>query len=102
LSTILTTARVEIPMISGAPGMPRRYPYLVLHRHRWVVRMVVPIDVREVLGHAVFKVSTGETDEHRARVVAEPIIANIKKRIKAARANLESPAKVKIDELAGE
>ena len=40
-----------------------RYPHLVLHRRRWMVRLIVPIDVRPVIGQSIFKISTGETDE---------------------------------------
>ena len=42
-----------------------RYPDLVLDRRRWMARLIVPADVRSVIGQSVFKVSTGETDEHR-------------------------------------
>ena len=80
--------------------MPRSYPYLVLHRHRWVVRMIVPKDVREALRATVFKVSTGQSDEHHAVLVAAPIIAELKTRIKQARQSLRSSSE--IDEMAGE
>ena len=64
--------------------------------------MIVPKDVREVLGQAVFKVSTGKADEHLAVLIAAPIIADLKKRIRLARASLRQPTEVKPDELAGE
>lgn len=62
-----------------------RYPYLAKQRHRWFVRMIVPADVRDIIGQSVFKVPTGETDEHRATTVAAPIIAGLQKRIRTAR-----------------
>ena len=77
-----------------------RYPHLVLHRRRWMVRLIVPADVRPVLGQSVYKISTGETDEHRAVVKAAPIIAGIKDRIRAARATLKKPIETTAEELA--
>ena len=62
-----------------------RYPHLLKQRHRWFVRIVVPADVREIVGKAVLKVPTGETDEHRAAAIAAPIIADIQRRITTAR-----------------
>ena len=41
-----------------------RYPYLTKQRHRWFVRMIVPPDVRDIIGQSVFRVPTGQTDEH--------------------------------------
>ena len=51
------------------------YPHLLKQRRRWFVRMVVPADVRDIICQSVFKVPTGQTDEHRAATVAAPIIA---------------------------
>ena len=51
-----------------------RYPHLVLHRRRWMVRMIVPADVRSLLGQSMLKISTRETDEHRAVAKAGPIM----------------------------
>jgi hypothetical protein len=62
-----------------------RYPYLVQQRHRWFVRMVVPAELRDIIGQAVFKVPTGHTDQHRAATAAAPIIAELQHRITAAR-----------------
>src|SRR5262245_63805813 len=62
-----------------------RYPHLMQQRHRWFVRMVVPSDVRDIVGQAIFKIATGETDQHRAAAIAAPIIANLRQRIQAAR-----------------
>jgi len=62
-----------------------RYPNLTKQRHRWFVRMVVPPDVRGIIGEAVFKVATGYTDEHKAIAAATPIIAGLQGRIAAAR-----------------
>jgi integrase len=62
-----------------------RYPYLLRQRRRWFVRMVVPADVRAIIGQSIFKVPTGHTDEHRATAVAAPIIAELQQRIRTAR-----------------
>ncbi len=61
------------------------YPHLLQQRRRWFVRMVVPADVRDIIGKSVFKVPTGHTDEHRAATVAAPIIARLQERIRTAR-----------------
>jgi integrase len=61
------------------------YPYLLQQRRRWFVRMVVPADAREIIGQSIFKVPTGQTDEHRAATVAAPIIADLQNRIRSAR-----------------
>ena len=65
-----------------------------------MVRLIVPVDVRSLIGQSVFKISTGETDEHRAVAKAGPIIADLKGRIRAARATLRKPVEVKAEELA--
>jgi hypothetical protein len=36
-----------------------RYPFLNKQRHRWFVRIVVPADVRDIIGQSIFKVPTG-------------------------------------------
>ncbi len=61
------------------------YPYLIPQRHRWFVRIVVPPELRGIVGQAILKAATGETDEHRAAGVAAPIIAAFRERIQAAR-----------------
>jgi integrase len=61
------------------------YPYLLQQRRRWFVRMVVPVDVRDIIGQSVFKVPTGHTDEHRAATVAAPIVVQLQERIRTAR-----------------
>jgi site-specific recombinase XerD len=65
-----------------------------------MVRMVVPADVRPILGQSVYKISTGETDEHRAVAKAGPIIAALKARIRTARATLKQPIEAQAEELA--
>jgi hypothetical protein len=77
-----------------------RYPHLVMHRRRWMGRLIVPADVRSVLGQSVYKISTGETDEHRAVVKAAPIIAGIRDRIRTARATLKKPIEARAESLA--
>jgi hypothetical protein len=47
--------------------------------------MVVPADVRDIIGQSIFKVPTGHTDEHRAATVAAAIIAELQARIRTAR-----------------
>ncbi len=47
--------------------------------------MVVPADVRAIIGQSIFKVPTGHTDEHRAATVAAPIIVELQDRIRTAR-----------------
>jgi hypothetical protein len=47
--------------------------------------MVVPPEVRDILGLVIFKIATGETDQHRAATVAAPIIADLQHRIRSAR-----------------
>jgi site-specific recombinase XerC len=61
------------------------YPYLLQQRRRWFVRMVVPADVRDIIGQSIFKVPTGHTDEHQAATVAAPIISDLQARIRSAR-----------------
>ncbi len=61
------------------------YPHLLKQRRRWFVRMVVPVDVRDIIGQSVLKVPTGHTDEHRTATVAAPIIAQLQDRIRTAR-----------------
>lgn len=62
-----------------------RYPYLVQQRRRWFVRMVVPPDVRGIIGQSIFKVPTGHSDEHRAASVAPRIVAELQDKIRTAR-----------------
>ena len=54
-----------------------------------MVRLIVAADVRTVIGQSVFKIGTGETDEHRAVVKAAPIIVSLKERIAQARTTLK-------------
>ena len=61
------------------------YPHLLQQRRRWFVRMVVPADVRGIIGQSIFKVPTGHTDEHGAATVAAPIITELQNRIRSAR-----------------
>jgi integrase len=77
-----------------------RYPYLIQQRRRWFVRMVVPADLRNIIGQSIFKVPTGHTDEHRAATVAAPIIAELQDRIRSARDAGKRLEQVTADELA--
>jgi hypothetical protein len=65
-----------------------------------MVRLIVPADVRPVIGQSVFKISTGETDEPRAMAKAAPIIAALKARIAQARATLKKPIEARAEALA--
>jgi hypothetical protein len=47
--------------------------------------MVVPTDVRDIIGQAVFKVPTGHSDQHKAATVATQIVADLQHRIATAR-----------------
>ncbi len=76
------------------------YPYLLQQRRRWFVRMVVPADVREIIGRSVFKVPTGHTDEHRAATVAAPIIVELQDRIRTARDAGKQLEQVTVESLA--
>ena len=77
-----------------------RYPYLLQQRRRWFVRMVVPPDVRDIIGQSIFKVPTGHTDEHRATAVAAPIIAELQQRIRTARESGRRLEQVTAEQLA--
>jgi integrase len=69
----------------GSSLVRSHYPYLLQQRRRWFVRMVVPADVRDIIGQSIFKVPTGHTDEHRAATVAATIITELQDRIRSAR-----------------
>ena len=58
------------------------YPYLLQQRRRWFVRMVVPADVRDVIGQSIFKVPTGHTDEHGPRPLPRRSSRNLQERIR--------------------
>ncbi|HET7879631.1 MAG TPA: tyrosine-type recombinase/integrase [Acetobacteraceae bacterium] len=77
-----------------------RYPYLIQQRRRWFVRLVVPPDVRDIVGQAIFKIATGETDQHRAATMAAPIIADLQHRIAAARDAGKRPEQITAEQLA--
>src|SRR5690349_4218854 len=76
------------------------YPYLVHQRHRWFVRMVVPPELRDIVGLAILKAATRETDQHRAAAVAAPIIAAFRERIQTARDSGKQLAQVTAEQLA--
>jgi hypothetical protein len=71
--------------ISPVTMVRSHYPHLLKQRRRWFVRIVVPVDVRDIIGQSVFKVPTGHTDEHWAATVAAPIIVGLQQRIRTAR-----------------
>jgi hypothetical protein len=77
-----------------------RYPYLIQQRRRWFVRMVVPPDVRDVIGQKILKVPTGHTDEHRAAAVSPRIVAELQDRIRTARAQGKRLEQVTAEQLA--
>src|SRR4051812_21609072 len=61
------------------------YQHLVQRRLRWFVRIVVPADVRKVIGQTIFMKTTGCTDQHQAALSAVPIIKAFQRRIAFAR-----------------
>lgn len=77
-----------------------RYSYLIKQRPRWFVRIVVPPDVRDIIGQSIFKVPTGHSNEHRAATVAAPIIAELRQRVAAAREAGRRLEQVTADQLA--
>lgn len=77
-----------------------RYPYLVQQRRRWFVRMVVPPDVRDIIGQSIFKVPTGHSDEHRAASVAPRIVAELQDKIRTAREAGKRQEQVTAEQLA--
>jgi site-specific recombinase XerD len=76
------------------------YPHLIQQRRVWFVRIVVPADVRGMLNKSIYKVTTKETDIHRALLVAAPIIAAIKQTIADARAGAAPPVEMRAEALA--
>jgi integrase len=62
--------------------------------------MVVPPDVKDIIGKAVFKVATGETDEHKAVTAAAPIIAGLQRQIASARQAGKRLEQITAEELA--
>ena len=63
-------------------------------------RLIVPAEVRPIIGQRVFKISTGETDKHRAVTKAGAIIARLKDRIRPARATVRKPGETEAEDLA--
>ena len=85
----------------NGPSMVRsRYPYLIQQRRRWFVRMIVPPDVREIIGRSIIKVPTGHTDQHRAAAVAAGIVAKLQDQIRSAREAGKRLEQVTADHLA--
>jgi hypothetical protein len=78
----------------------QKYRHLMQQGHVWFVRMVIPPDVRDLIGKRIFKVATRERDIHRAATVAAPIIAGVKHAIEEARVKLKPPVEIRADELA--
>ena len=67
--------RLRCPTLMRHGWFVGRYRHLILHRRRWIMRLlVVPADVRSVIGQSVFKISAGETAEHRVVSEAGAII----------------------------
>jgi integrase len=82
--------------------MMQRYPFLMQQGHAWFVRMVVPPDVRHLIGKSIFKVATHERDIHRAATIAAPIIAGLKQAIDTARTTAKPPVEVRAEEIAAQ
>jgi integrase len=60
------------------------YPHLVLRRHRWFVRIIVPADVTDVIGKKVLVRTTQCRDQHQAALKAVPIVREFRERISTA------------------
>jgi integrase len=78
----------------------QKYPHLMQQGHVWFVRMVIPPDVRGLIGKSIIKVATHERDIHRAATIAAPIIAGVKQAIQDARLKLKPPVEIRAEELA--
>jgi hypothetical protein len=95
----LTNAQAANGGGSGVCGQVH-YPYLLQQRRGWFVRMVVPADVRDIIGQSIFKVPTGHTDQHRAATAGAPIIAELQDRIRSAREAGKRLEQVTVEQLA--
>jgi hypothetical protein len=61
------------------------YQHLVQRRLGWFDRMVVPTDVRDIVGQTILIKTTGCTDQHEAALKAVPIVKAFRRRIAVAR-----------------
>ncbi len=61
------------------------YEHLVQRRLRWFVRIVVPADVRDIIGQTILMKTTGCRDQRQAALKAVPIIREFQQRIATAR-----------------
>jgi integrase len=79
--------------------MPRAStpPHLVKKRRQWVAKVMIPADVRAILGRNVFLYPLHEGDPHQAYVKSIPIVAEWKDRIASARAARVDPLQAEID-----
>jgi len=84
------------------------HPYLVQQYRAWIVRIIIPADVRHLFPDAqgkpkrVIKRSTGESDIYRAQTVAAPVIAGIKREIAQAKLTLRPPLQDRADAIVAE
>ena len=76
---VLPETPLEPPMVKT------HYEHLVQRRLRWFVRMVVPADVRDIIGQTILMKTTGCRDQHQAALKAVPIIREFQQRIRVAR-----------------
>jgi site-specific recombinase XerD len=67
------------------PMVKTHYEHLVQRRHRWFVRIVVPADVREIVGKTILMKTTGCRDQRQAALKAVSIIKEFQQRITVAR-----------------
>ena len=67
------------------PMVKTHYEHLVQRRLRWFVRIVVPVDVRDIIGQTILMKTTGCRDQRQAALKAVPIIKEFQQRITVAR-----------------
>lgn len=66
---------------------------LELKRNVWFAVIGIPKTLRPIIGRSKLIESTGERDQHKARLAAVPILARMRQRIADARANAIDPIK---------
>jgi integrase len=76
------------------------YQHLVLRRLRWFVRIVVPADVRDIIGQTIFMKTTGCADQRQAALKAVPIVTAFQERIRTARETGKRPEQITAEQLA--
>jgi integrase len=82
-------------------GMVKSYYENLVQRGRnWYVRIIVPNDVRDIIGLNVFIKKTKQTDSYKAYVVGKPLIDQFKERIRVARESGKRLEQITAEQLA--